>query len=267
MKQRFLLLSVTIFLLSCGDGNKPKSLVSSLLESNTKADVIMTERIAYAVDSLGNQGLMDSSSINTKKYDEEGRMIESVVRHFNGTVSGIWRRSYHPNGLLHKTEETRNGKVVDTEEIFLDDNGKYSYGQYLDSNRQLYEYFIATGQNETGQLLGWKSYTKDSIYIREAQDVYENGMPARYIRKDSAGQLILDRVFRRNEKNEIIEVISTRMVEGVPVKNIINYRYDQYDKKGNWTRCFESDENGKLLKIYLWTYVYSSDSNNKRQNE
>lgn len=127
----------------------------------------------------------------------------------------------------------------------LENTYKYEYNNNVISSGKIFNEF------------GKKVYT--------FENGISNGLVNTQTIKDSINQVVTITKFKRNKNNDIIEILS------IYPKDTIEYKYTfdyEYDKKGNWTKKYQFNKEGKIENIIVRNIIYYNDSKiSKNEND
>lgn len=267
--KRIVILMAGLFLLgacnNAGDKSAEKKVkYSDLANENLKGDIESTEDTPYQVDSSGKAGAMDSCCIDMTQYDENGNAVKFISKDSKGTVKNESVFTRHENGLWTGATDTKEGgKPSGSMKVAVDEKGQYTIAQAFDSAGKLDIYYVTTGQNEYGQITGWKQYDKDSVFRQEGESKYDKNLFMGFTVKDSVGNVKSSATFKYNDKGEQIEVSNTTITKDSTTTKVTKYTYDAHDDKGNWTQRTQLDEKGKATKITKRVYNYRKEEAKK----
>ena len=137
----------------------------------------------------------------------------------------------------------------------LDEDGKWVSEGVYDSAGNFKSYYIIT-PNEYGQVLTWKEYDKDSVFMGEGEINYKKNLLLERTDKDNAGKIKLTISAKYNNRGEQTEIIKTIVGKDSPTTEVIKFTYDAHDDMGNWTQRTEWNDKGKATKITKRIYIY-----------
>jgi hypothetical protein len=250
---------------NAGDKSAEKKVkYSDLANENLKGDIESTEDTPYQVDSSGKAGAMDSCCISINMYDENGNAVKFISKDSKGNVKNESVFTRHENGLwIGSTDTKEGGKPAGSMKVGVDENGKYTTAEAFDSTGKLDIYYTTVGQNEYGQVLGWKQYDKDSVFRQEGESKYDKNLFMGFTTKDSVGKVKSTSAAKYNEKGEQIEFSNTTVTKDSTTTKVTKYTYDAHDEKGNWTQRTEWDDKGKATKITKRVITYRKEEAKK----
>jgi hypothetical protein len=266
--KRIVIITAGLFLLaSCNNaGDKTadsKVKYSDLANDQVKGNVESIEDTPYQVDSTGKAGAMDSCCVDVTQYDANGNAVKYTSKDSKGTVKNESVFTRHENGLWTGATDTKAGKPSGSMKVGVDDKGQYTIAQTFDSTGKPDIYYTTVGQNEFGQVLGWKQYDKDSVFRQSGESKYEKSLFMGFTAKDSLGKVKSTSAAKYNDKGEQIEFSNTTITKDTTTTKVTKYTYDTHDDKGNWTQRTEWNDKGKATKITKRVYTYRKEEAKK----
>lgn len=267
--KRTLIFATGLFLLAaCNNSNdqsaEKKVKYSDLVNDHLKGNIQAIEDSPYQVDSTGKPGAMDSCCIEFTQYDENGNAVKFTSKDSKGTVKNESVYTRHANGLWTGSTDTKDGgKPSGSMKVTVDDKGQYTIAQTFDSTGKPDIYYTTIGQNEYGQVLGWKQYDKDSVFRQSGENKFDKGLFMGFTGKDSVGKIKSTSAAKYNEKGEQIEFSNTTITKDSTTVKVNKYTYDAHDDLGNWTQRTEWNDKGKAVKITKRAYTYRKEEAKK----
>lgn len=263
MKRIVIILAGLSLLTACnnsGDKSAEKKVkYSDLANDNLKGNIETIEETPYQVDSTGKMGAMDSCCIEVTQYDENGNAVKFTSKDSKGTVKNESVYTRHENGLWTGSTDTKGGKPSGSMKVTVDDKGRYGIAQTFDSTGKPDIYYTTIGQNEYGQVLGWKQYDKDSVFRQSGESKFDKNLFMGFTGKDSLGKVKSTSSARYNDKGEQIEFSNTKITNDSTTTKVTKYTYEAHDDKGNWTQRTEWNDKGKAVKITKRVYTYRKE--------
>lgn len=260
MKRIVIFLAALFLLAACNNSNdksaEKKVKYSDLANDNLKGDIEAIEDTPYQVDSSGKIGAMDSCCIDVTLYDENGNAVKYTSKDSKGTVKNESVFTRHENGLWTGATDTKEGKPSGSMKVTVDDKGNYTIAQTFDSTGKPDIYYTTIGQNEYGQVLGWKQYDKDSVFRQSGESKYEKNLFMGFTGKDSTGKVKSTSSAKYNDKGEQTEFSNTTISKDSTTTKVTKYTYETHDDMGNWTQRTEWNDKGKATKITKRVYTY-----------
>jgi len=266
--KRIVIIATGLFLLAAcnNSGDKPaekKVKYSDIANDNLKGNIEAIEDTPYQVDSAGKMGSMDSCCIDVTQYDENGNAVKFISKDSKGTVKNESVFTRHENGLWTGATDTKDGKPSGSMKVTVDDKGQYTIAQTFDSTGKPDIYYSTIGQNEFGQVLGWKQYDKDSVFRQSGESKYDKSLFMGFTAKDSLGKIKSSSSAKYNDKGEQIEFSNTTITKDSTTTKVTKYTYDAHDENGNWTQRTEWNDKGKATKITKRVYTYRKEEAKK----
>ena len=83
-------------------------------------------------------------------------------------------------------------------------------------------YYTELTQNESGQVLTWKQYDKDSVFRMEGEAKYDKNLQTSFELKDSAGKVKSSSASKYNDKGEQTEVSIPMLPKILPLQKLQN---------------------------------------------
>lgn len=268
MKRIVIILAGLSLLASCNNASdksaEKKVKYSDLANDNLKGNIESIEETPYQVDSAGKIGAMDSCCIDVTQYDENGNAVRFTSKDSKGKVKNESVFTRHENGLWTGSTDTKEGgKPSGSMKVGVDDKGQYTIAQTFDSTGKPDIYYTTLGQNEYGQVLGWKQYDKDSVFRQSGESKYDKSMFMGFTAKDSLGKVKSTSSAKYNDKGEQVEFSNTTITKDSATTKVTKYTYEAHDDKGNWTQRTEWNDKGKATKISKRVYTYRKEETKK----
>ncbi len=236
--------------------SETKMVLSDIASESLKGDISSYEDSPYKTDSTGKVGEMDSCCISTSEFDENGNAIKYQSKDSRGVITSESATTRHPNGLFKSQTYSEKGKVKSSFDTKLDDHGKYTSAQALDSNGKLDIYYTDIVQNDDAFVTSWKQYDKDSVFRQSGENVFNKHLQMSFTLKDSVGKVKSSSANKYNDKNELIETSNTTVTKDSTTTKVTKYTYDSHDEMGNWTQRTTWDDTGKATAVTKRKYTY-----------
>lgn len=260
MKKMLIIVVAGLFILACNNEKEKEAksgmVPSDLVQSSLKGDIAMIEETPYKVDSTGAMGAVDSCCISIEEYDENGNQIKFISKTSNGNISSEGVMTRHPNGTWKGMSSSKDGKVTNSMETTMDDNGVYTSAVAKDSAGNLDVYYTDLSQTDFGGVTGWKQYDKDSVFRMTGEAKYDKYNLIESTTKDSVGVVKSSSKSMYNDKGEMTESSFTNVGKDSTTTRVTKYTYESHDDMGNWTQRTTWDDKGKATKIVKRTYTY-----------
>ncbi len=258
MKKLFLAIATTAFLFACNSGEKEAVVAknSDWYSQNLKGMVQTMEQSSYTPDSTGKIGEMDSCCIDLDEFDEKGYMLKSVSKDSKGTITWENTMEHYEKGQDKSFTTMKDGKLRSTFNIAIDENGKYTSAQSLDSAGKVRFYYTDLTEDEDGNVTSGKGYNPDSTFSSSFASEYKNGESVSNTSTDSTGKVTFSSKSELNDKGYVAKRTSTRVGKDSTTITVVTYTYDSFDETGNWTQRTTYDDKGKATKVDKRTYTY-----------
>ncbi|MGN6533744.1 MAG: hypothetical protein ACTHK0_18535 [Ginsengibacter sp.] len=258
MKKSIFLLAALAFIFSCNEKKKELAQNADVRIDNFNGHVQQSVSTDYKVDSSGKTGEQDSCCVVVAKYDENGWITE----YNNNDKATPDKKSetftHHENGLIKEVKMTTDGKTSSTINV-KSENGKYISAVEYDSANKLKNYYTDLSQNDYALLTGMKKFNADSTLSTTMTSTYNKQYFTGNETKDSLGKVTYASTIKLDDKNNPIEVSEKEVIKDSTKNTVTKYKYDAFDKEGNWTERTEMDENGKPKKITKREITYYKD--------
>jgi hypothetical protein len=267
MKKILIIVTGLFILAACNSGKKEsgkKVKYRDLTTDGLKGEVSAIEETPYQTDSAGKIGNMDSCCIEWWEYDENGNFIRSTSKDKKGTLKNETVAERYDDGLWKGQKTTANGKTSFRIETRVDDKGQWIDAQSFDSTGKKDYYYTGIGQNEFGQVMGWKQYDKDSVFRQEAESKFDKNLQTSFTMKDSTGKVKFSSLYKYNDKGEQTEESNATITKDSTTTKVTKYSYDTHDDQGNWTQRTTWDDKGKATRVTKRSYTYRKKEEEKK---
>lgn len=258
MKKLLLACLTATILFACNNEEKKAEVAknSDWFGDNLKGMVQSIEETDYTPDSTGKIGEMDSCCINVEQYDNKGYITSNTQKDSKGNISEESTMARYEKGQVKEFSNTKDGKMTGGFKIQVDDMGKYSGAQEIDSTGNVSFFYTDLGEDENGAVTTGKRHKADSTFFGTFYNEYKNGVQVGNRFTDSTGKEVSNSKSELNDKNDVIKRTNTNVGKDSTVTKVTTYKYDSYDETGNWTQRSTYDEAGKLTKVTKRTLTY-----------
>ncbi len=110
--------------------------------------------------------------------------------------------------------------------------------------------------NKFGQLTSAKGYHPDSTLKMSFNNNFDSIYYVGGNSKDSIGKLTYSSKITLNDKKDQAKLDETVVTKGVSKNTVTTYKYDGWDKFGNWTQQTSYNDKNKPTKILKRIIVY-----------
>lgn len=259
MRRSFILFAAGLFIIACNnESSEPEKAmqVSDLATESLSGSIESYEETPYKVDSEGKMGDIDSCCIGFAHIDKNGNYTKWTEKDNKGKVTGETVYERFDNGMWKGSKDSKEGKPSGSTDTKIDSAGKYILAEEFDSTGKLSMYYTNIGQNDYGEVTGWKQFDKDSVFRQEGESKYDSILQTSFVMKDSLGNIKSTNAYKYNDKGELTARIITTVTKDSTTTKTTTYSYDAHDDMGNWTQRTEYDDKGKPVKILKRTYTY-----------
>ena len=73
---------------------------------------------------------------------------------------------------------------------------------------------------------------------------------------DSTGKTTYTGTVKLDDKGNAVEETTTTLEKGVTKTEVVTYKYDSYDDKGNWTQRTSYNDKGKPTKVVKRIFAF-----------
>lgn len=264
--KKILIIAAGVFILAaCSNEEKTAGTVkySDLTAEGLKGEVSAIEETPYKADSTGKAGEMDSCCTDKWQYDDNGNYIGSTSKDSKGSLKSESVAERHPNGLWKGEKNTRDGKTTRME-TKIDDKGNWTGAESWDSSGKMDSYYTGITQTESGQVMSWKKYDKDSVFREEWSSKFDKNLMTEYTMKDSTGKVKSSGTYKYNDKGERTEESNTNITKDSTTTTVTKYSYETHDDQGNWTQRTTWNDKGKATRIAKRAYTYRKKEEAKK---
>jgi hypothetical protein len=170
---------------------------------------------------------------------------------------------HNATGFLTSMQTTgANDKKISSLVIEYDSAVKPLIAKSYDSTGKMDVYYRDITFNKFGGVTGAKGYHTDSTpkltFSNEFDSIYYVGSNS----KDSVGKVTYSNKVKLNDKKDPAEFSETIVTTDPKTKKdstkntVITYKYDSWDKQGNWIQQTSYNEKGKPIKIVKRVITY-----------
>jgi hypothetical protein len=256
MKKNAILLAGSIIVFSCNQVNKEIPKNADMLADNLKGHVEQTIDSTFKTDSTGKIGEQDSCCVIIQKYDELGYATQNNSNYRDGTENYKTVFTHDDKGNVKSVRNTKNGKLISSISVYVGNNGNYSGARSFDSTGKMDSYYTNLTSNDYGQLTSFRQFKPDSTLKMSVTSTYAKQLFTGNRVKDSSGKETYSSKITLDDKNNVIENITTEVTKDSTINKTIKYRYNSFDDKSNWTQRTQMDENVKPVQIDKRTITY-----------
>ena len=243
---------------ACNSGDKKNDTLSNtdLIQQNLKGKVQRFEDNATIIDSLGKSKV--DSTISITDFDERGYQSTYTTKDLTGKVTMEQQMKHNPDGTFSEMITKKNGKQ--TESLVTEaKDGKYTSGKTYDSTGKQDSYYTDLKTNENGVVYAGKQHFMDDRIKSTFDMKYDGPHFLGGTTTDSTGKTIYTGTVKLNDKGDAMKENMTTVEKDITKKEILTYKYDSYDDKGNWTQRTTYNDKGKPTKIIKRTFSYFKD--------
>jgi len=258
MKKFFLFLFTAAFVLACNDKKAGSPKNTDLIQQNLKGKVQQYDETTYNVDSTGKTGQADSV-IAVTEFDEKGYTSKFIRKDNTGKLKEDQTFTRYDNGALKELSTKADGKQTFRLTTDLDKDGKYITATTYDSTGKMDSYYKNITENEYGEVLTATQYKIDSTLKSSFTSNFQEANYTGGVSKDSAGKETFRSTIKLNEKGDPAEETTVNVMKDTTKTETVSYKYDSYDKNGNWTQRTTYNDKGKPVKIVKRTIIYFKD--------
>lgn len=258
MKKIVCIISAGLLVIACNNKKQEAegSKNTDLISQNLKGKVKQIEESPYQADSAGKIGAMDSCCIDVQEFNEKGYNTNSVSRNSAGTIKSETTISHYDGGQVKEFVTMADGKKKNSFSIQIDKDGKYSGAQSYDSTGKMDSYYTDLKENEYGAVTEGKQHKPDSSIKSSFSSVYDKATFISGTNYDSSGKMSGSTKIKLNDKDDAVEVTSTKVMKDSTTTTVTTHKYNSYDDQGNWTQrtTFEKGKATKIIKRAITYY-------------
>lgn len=257
MKKLFLFCLV-ISLIACNSNDKKIEVAKNtdIIQQNLKGKVQKVEEVTVNIDSTGK--MKPDSSAAVTEFDEKGYQTTYATKDSSGQVTSEQSISHNEDGTFKEMTTTTKGKQTFklTTEVA---DGKYTGGKTYDSTGNQDSYYTDLKTNEYGIVYAGKQHFMNDK-IKSTFDMKYDG--TNFIggtATDSTGKTTYTGTVKLDDKGNAVEEKSTTLEKGVNKTEVVTYKYDSYDDKGNWTQRTTYNDKGNPTKVVKRAFAFYKD--------
>ena len=257
MKKLFVFCIVISFF-ACNSNDKKTEAAKNtdLIQQNLKGKVQKVEETTVNIDSTGKMKPDSSTSVN--EFDEKGYQTKYSTKDSSGTLTSEQNISHNDDGTFKEMTTTAKGKQTFKLVTEVKD-GKYTGGKSYDSTGKQDSYYTDLKTNDYGIVYAGKQHFMNDKIKSTFDMKYDGPNFIGGTATDSTGKTTYTGSVKLNDKGNAAEETSTTLDKGVTKTEVVTYKYDSYDDKGNWTQRTTDNDKGKPTKVVKRTYTYYKD--------
>ncbi|MFM9909737.1 MAG: hypothetical protein ACKVOW_10325 [Chitinophagaceae bacterium] len=220
---------------------------------NIKGNVTKLVTETYNVDSLGELGKLESVTIEI--FDELGYTIIDTTKNFIEKSEVVEFLIFNKNGSLSSSSTYENGKKQ-SKMLLKYESSKCIAIEIYDSKDKLESYHNNIQQTEFGLLLSMNSYDKKGKLTMSHKNGYDSIYQISAASKDSSGVLVSEFKINLTENNYPENMLEISYYKDSTIKKYLSYKYEIWDKAGNWIQQTIFNDNGKPVKMVKRIFSY-----------
>lgn len=187
-------------------------------------------------------------------YNEIGNIIEHHTLDREGKSKSISKYIYNDDNLLEEISTFKDNKLK-RKQVCSFDGKKLIEIRLFDEKGELeniYKYDYK--KNVISKV---KVLNKSGKMLNTFENDYKSGLLNSQTVKDSNNKVIRIEKFKRNKNKDIIEILLIYPQDSTEYKYTFDY---EYDKKGNWTKKYIFNKDGKIENILVRDIIYHNES-------
>jgi len=257
MKKLFVFCIVISFF-ACNSNDKKTEAAKNtdLIQQNLKGKVQKVEETTVNIDSTGKMKPDSSTSVN--EFDEKGYQTKYSTKDSSGILTSEQNISHNDDGTFKEMTTTAKGKQTFKLVTEVKD-GKYTGGKSYDSTGKQDSYYTDLKTNDYGIVYAGKQHFMNDKIKSTFDMKYDGPNFIGGTATDSTGKTTYTGSVKLNDKGYPAEETSTTLDKDVTKTEVVSYKYDSYDDKGNWTQRTTDNDKGKPTKVVKRTYTYYKD--------
>lgn len=258
MKKLLTAISAVALLFGCVDSNKNGEVAknSDWYSSNLKGMVQTMETADYTPDSTGKINAMDSCCVDVEQFDDKGYTTTNTKKDSKGTITEEMTLTRYDQGQAKDMKTMKDGKMASGFQIQINEDGKYSGAQELDSAGNVAFFYTELTEDENGAVTSGKRHKADSTFYGIFYNDYKNGVQVSNRYTDSTGKEVWNATNELNEKGDMEKRTEKSTDKDSTTTTVKTYTYDSYDETGNWTQRTTYDDKGKATKVTKRSFTY-----------
>ena len=252
-----LLLTLLAGLTACICLSQKPAFHTDLFFDHLGGPVQSVRTVPYTLNKEGQKAAPDSCCVTLLEYDSNGfRTKELSQDPVTNQMNGQVYTKRFPNGHAKEIEFRMNGKLISTLVSTLDEKGRYNKAKNFDSAGKLVSHYADVKVNEFGKVVFLNEFGADSSLQRTIVNRYENHIWIGGSIQDGQGKVIYSISLKLDKAKNPIEMVETHWQDSLASVTTTRYKYDRYDKNGNWIERRELDKEGRVTKIVQREIVY-----------
>ena len=241
-------------LVSCS-GDQQIKYITDLEQANIKGRVTKLVTETYKVDSLGQTGELELITIEI--FNKLGYTITDTAKDFIGKNEVVEFLIYNKNGSLSSSSTFENGKMLSKMLLKYDDSKCIAIEIY-DSNNKLENHYGNIKQTGFGLLSSMNAYDANGKLIMSYTNGYDNIYQISTTAKDSIGMPSSEVKIHLTDKKYPENMLEVTYFKDSTSKKYLSYKYESWDKTGNWIQQRIFDDRGMAIKFVnrIFSYEY-----------
>lgn len=252
-------LIIAVIAISC---NTKKS---DLEEYNIKGKVWKIQETNFeGEEKFGKYQVGDKNYYGHSLYifNETGNIIEYHILDRKGKSESISKYTYNDDNLC-KEISTFEDNELKSKQVNSFDGKKLIEVRLFDEKGELeniYKYNYKGNVISNGKILN-----KAGKIMNTFENDLSNDLLNSQTVKDSINKVVIITKYKRNKNNDLIETLSIYPQDSTEYKYTFDY---EYDKKGNWTKQYQFNKEGKIENIIVRNIIYYNESKiSKNEND
>ena len=229
---------------------------TELIQQNLKGNVQQLDERTVNMDSTGK--MKPDSSSNIMEFDKMGYQTKSSGKDSSGKMTSDQTVSHNSDGTFKEMITTKNGKQIFKLTTDVKD-GKYTGAKSYDSTGKQDSYYTDLKSNEYGIVYAGKQHFMNDKIKSTFEMKYDGPNFLGGSATDSTGKTTYTGSIKVDDKGNAVEETSTTLEKGATKTEVVTYKYDSFDKTGNWTQRTTYNDKGKPTKIVKRSLVYFGD--------
>ena len=229
---------------------------SDLIQQNLKGNVKQLDELTVNIDSTGK--MKPDSSTTITEFDKKGYQSKNSTKDSSGKITSEQTISHNSDGTFKEMLTTKNGKQ--TFKLTTDvKDGNYTGGKSYDSTGKQDSYYTDLKTNEYGIVYAGKQHFMNDKIKSTFEMKYDGPNFIGGTATDSTGKTTYTGSIKLDDKGNAAEETATTLEKGATKTEVFTYKYDSFDKTGNWTQRTTYNDKGKPTKIVKRSLVYFED--------
>lgn len=193
---------------------------------------------------------IENCCIAVVSYDKEGNHVRTIVQKSDGVIQQEQETiGRYANGLSKGDRFIIAGKVTSWTNWETDRDGLYIAGKAFDSTGKITALYEDFKLNQYGQEMQYALYSPERRLTLFSKREFTGALLTARTDKDSSGKIRMNATYQYNNRNELVQTITTRFIKDSSVTTNTYYAYDKHDRYGNWTERIVRNHQGIPIRL------------------